>query len=230
MSDIPRDKPVNQDLPSRSMTRDATAGGAVAGGDAADFIDVAVADVPQEPFWRTATLEEMTDQQWESLCDGCGRCCLIKLEDEDTGRIHYTDVGCRLLDGDTCRCSDYPNRQSHVPDCVRLTPETVRALTWLPPTCAYRLVREGVDLPWWHPLVSGDPETVVAAGISVQGRLGGSEQDMEPEELIERIVQWPDRVPRKARALFAPADLKTGHVKTGGVSSGRRGQASRRPV
>lgn len=152
-----------------------------------------------KPFWRTTALEDMNDQQWESLCDGCGRCCLIKLEDEDTGRVHYTDVGCRLLDGDTCRCRDYPNRQAHVPDCIRLTPENVRGLTWLPPTCGYRLVREGADLPWWHPLVSGDPETVVIAGIAVRGRLSGSELDMEPEELVERIVQWPDRTPRKAK-------------------------------
>jgi len=164
---------------------------------------MAPADAP-EPFWRVTALEDMDDQQWESLCDGCGRCCLIKLEDEDTGRIHYTDVGCRLLDGETCRCRDYPGRQRQVPDCVRLTPDIVRTLTWLPPTCAYRLLREGADLPWWHPLVSGDPETVVAAGVSVRGRLSGSEQNMEPEELIERIVRWPDRTPRQAKGPPAP--------------------------
>ncbi|MFC3639739.1 YcgN family cysteine cluster protein [Camelimonas fluminis] len=172
-----------------------------------------------EPFWRVTALEDMDDRQWESLCDGCGRCCLIKLEDEDTGRIHYTDVGCRLLDGDTCRCRDYPNRQSQVPDCVRLTPEIVRSLTWLPPTCAYRLLREGADLPWWHPLVSGDPETVAAAGVSVRGRLSGSEQDMEPEELIERIVRWPDRAPRQAKG---PPAAVAGRLADAARSRGRK--------
>ncbi|MFC0283034.1 YcgN family cysteine cluster protein [Camelimonas abortus] len=152
-----------------------------------------------EPFWRTVSLDDMTEAQWESLCDGCGRCCLIKLEDEDTGRIYHTDVGCRLLDPDTCRCRNYPERRKHVPDCIRLTPDVVRTLSWLPPTCAYRLVREGRDLPWWHPLVSGTPDTVVAAGVSVRGRLSALEQELEPEELMERIVQWPDRVPRRAK-------------------------------
>src|SRR5688572_28711526 len=107
----------------------------------------------------------MTASEWESLCDGCGRCCLVKLEDEDTGQIDYTDVACTLLDGDSCRCRDYANRQRKVADCVRLTPAAVRSLSWLPPTCAYRLVAEGQGLPWWHPLVSGDPETVHLAGI-----------------------------------------------------------------
>ena len=122
-----------------------------------------------EPFWRVKRLEEMTGAEWESLCDGCGRCCLNKLEDEDTGEIAWTDVACRLLDGETCRCRDYANRQALVPDCIPLNPETVRSLTWLPPTCGYRLVEEGHDLYWWHPLVSGDPETVHEAGISVRG-------------------------------------------------------------
>lgn len=99
------------------------------------------------PFWRTKTLEEMTEAEWESLCDGCGRCCLVKLEDDDTGRLHATDIGCRLFDAGTCRCHDYANRSKTVPDCVTLTPEAVRTLSWLPPTCAYKLVGEGRDLP-----------------------------------------------------------------------------------
>src|SRR3712207_5441910 len=94
------------------------------------------------PFWRAKTLSEMSEAEWESLCDGCGRCCLVKLEDEDSAEIHYTDVGCTLLDGTSCRCRSYPTRQQIVPDCVRLTPDTVRAIRWLPPTCAYRLVAE----------------------------------------------------------------------------------------
>ncbi|WP_293801595.1 YcgN family cysteine cluster protein [uncultured Bosea sp.] len=153
----------------------------------------------EQSFWLTTPLEAMSREQWESLCDGCGRCCLVKLEDEDTGRIFATDVGCRLFEAGTCRCRDYPNRSQKVPDCVTLTPEEVRTLPWLPPTCGYRLVAEGKDLPWWHPLVSGDPETVVAAGISVRGRVFANEDEMPEEEVAERIVNWPLRWPRAAR-------------------------------
>jgi uncharacterized cysteine cluster protein YcgN (CxxCxxCC family) len=151
------------------------------------------------PFWRSKTLEEMTEAEWESLCDGCGRCCLVKLEDEDTGRIHATDIGCRLFEAGTCRCRDYPNRSASVPDCVTLTPHAVRTLSWLPPSCAYRLVAEGRDLPWWHPLVSGDPETVVAAGVSVKGKVHANEDEVGEEEIVERIVAWPLRWPKGAR-------------------------------
>jgi uncharacterized protein len=150
---------------------------------------------PSEPFWRAKNLEAMSAAEWESLCDGCGRCCLVKLEDEDTGTIHYTDVGCTLLDGVACGCRDYQNRQGKVPDCVRLTPATVRALSWLPPTCAYRLVAEGRDLYWWHPLVSGDPETVHSAGISVRNRVAGAEEDFSLQELLDRVVDWPAKAP-----------------------------------
>ena len=122
------------------------------------------------PFWQRKSLKEMTDSEWESLCDGCGRCCLVKLEDEDSGVIITSDVACRLLDGQSCRCSDYPNRQSKVPDCIKLTPENVVTTSWIPTTCAYRRIAEGRGLAWWHPLISGDPETVVAVGVSVRGR------------------------------------------------------------
>jgi uncharacterized cysteine cluster protein YcgN (CxxCxxCC family) len=156
-----------------------------------------------EPFWRTKTLEEMTSAEWESLCDGCGRCCLVKLEDEETGAIHYTDVGCTLLDGGACRCHDYDNRGARVPDCVRLTAAAVRRLHWLPPSCAYRLVAEGRELSWWHPLVSGDPESVHAAGMSVRGRVAGVEDDYSIAGLLDRIVDWPARAdaapPRKRK-------------------------------
>ena len=154
---------------------------------------------PTEPFWRTTSLEEMSKEQWESLCDGCGRCCLIKLEDEDSGEILATNVGCRLFDAGSCRCKDYPNRSSIVPDCITLTPESVRTLRWLPPTCAYRLVATGRDLSWWHPLVSGDPRTVVEAGVSVKGRVSGSEDEVSEDDLPERIVAWPLRWPRAAK-------------------------------
>ena len=142
-------------------------------------------------FWETKSLEEMDSAEWESLCDGCARCCLVKLEDEDSGEIAYTDVGCTLLDGRSCRCRDYDNRQSKVADCVRLTPQSVRTLGWLPPTCAYRLLAEGRGLYWWHPLVSGDAATVHAAGISVRDRVAGPEEDFTISELIGRVVDWP---------------------------------------
>ena len=113
----------------------------------------------------------MSNAEWESLCDGCARCCLEKLEDEDTGKIYFTHVSCKLLDSGLCACKDYPNRSDKVPDCVRLTPENVRTLNWLPPSCGYKLVAEGRDLYWWHPLISGDPNTVHEAGVSVRGRV-----------------------------------------------------------
>ena len=144
------------------------------------------------PFWRVKTLEDMSRREWESLCDGCARCCLVKLEDEDTEEIHNTDVGCTLLDAGTCRCRDYAHRQRQVADCVRLTPEAVRSLPWLPPTCAYRLVAEGRDLAWWHPLVSGDPNTVHEAGISVRGRVSGLEHEFTLSEILARVVAWPN--------------------------------------
>jgi uncharacterized protein len=143
---------------------------------------------PASPFWREKPLAAMSAEEWESLCDGCGRCCVLKLEDEDTGEILHTDVGCTLLDLHACRCRDYVNRQSRVSDCVRLTPEAVATISWLPETCAYRLVGEGRDLPGWHPLVSGDPRSVHRAGISVRGRLAGNEEEFSLEELIERAL------------------------------------------
>jgi len=151
------------------------------------------------PFWRRKSLEEMSDFEGESLRDGCGRWCLNKLEEEGTDRTYYTDVGCRLLDGDTCRCRDYPHRLEKVEDCVQLTPESLKTITWLPPSCAYVLVAAGKDLYWWHPLVSGDPESVHAAGVSVRGRVGASEKDVPDEDLEDHIVSWPLRLRKAAR-------------------------------
>ena len=141
------------------------------------------------PFWNRKRLEEMSADEWESLCDGCARCCLLKLEDVHTGEVAYTDIACRLLDQGSCRCSDYRNRSDRVPDCVRITPELARSGGWLPSTCAYRLVAEGKDLFWWHPLVSGDPETVHRAGISVRDKVVRESRRVDPED---RIVSWPE--------------------------------------
>ena len=143
---------------------------------------------PAQPFWVAKPLAAMTTEEWESLCDGCGRCCLVKLEDQDTGEVHYTDVACTLFGVDSCRCRDYPNRQSIVPDCVRLTPQKVSTISWLPDSCAYRLLAEGRELRWWHPLVSGDPDTVHLAGISVRGEVAGLEDDFTLEQLLDRVV------------------------------------------
>jgi len=169
----------------------------------------------ETPFWRRKTLAEMTPAEWESLCDGCGRCCLVKLEEdlddqpkpvdrngkpkEVNPRVWFTNVGCRLLDAGSCRCRDYENRSQHVSDCVRLTPEAVEEIGWLPPSCGYRLIAQGRDLYWWHPLVSGDPNTVHTAGVSVRGRLSASEDELPFEEIEERIVSWPLTLPKRAR-------------------------------
>lgn len=152
------------------------------------------------PFWKRKSLEQMTKSEWESVCDGCGKCCLVKLEDaDDSARTYFTAVGCRLLDGDTCSCRNYANRTAEVHDCVRLTPRNIKKIVWLPPTCGYRLLAQGKDLYWWHPLVSGDPETVHQAGISVRGRVQASEEDVPDDQLEDWIVSWPLRVPKAAR-------------------------------
>ncbi len=139
------------------------------------------------PFWKRKTLEEMTRQEWESLCDGCARCCLYKLEDEDTGEIYYTNVVCRLLDTHRCQCTAYTERARLMPTCLVLTPTLVRQLRWMPKTCAYRLVAEGKDLAWWHPLVSGSPDTVHQAGISVRYQTQ-AEDAVDMDHLEDYIV------------------------------------------
>lgn len=120
------------------------------------------------PFWKTKSLDDMTKSEWESLCDGCARCCLVKLEDDDDARVYLTRLTCSMLHVRSCRCSDYPNRFEKMADCIEITPEKVRSLAWLPATCGYRIVHEGRDLAWWHPLISGSPDTVHDAGISVR--------------------------------------------------------------
>ncbi len=155
-----------------------------------------VGKTAEVPFWRRKTLDAMSKAEWESLCDGCGRCCLVKLEDEDTGKIHFTDVACKLFDADACRCADYANRRRKVRDCIKLTPDMVRSLSWLPPSCAYRLIAEGRDLAWWHPLVSGSAETVHEARVSVRGRVAASETELALDDYPGHIVAWPGKWPR----------------------------------
>lgn len=144
----------------------------------------------QDRFWETKPLARMTKREWESLCDGCGKCCLVKLQDAETDEISYTDVACKLLDCTTARCSDYSNRKRQVPDCVVLSVKLVNQLDWMPSTCAYRLLKEGKPLYWWHHLECGDPNAVHEAGISVRGRVV-SETLVEDAELVEHVVDWP---------------------------------------
>jgi len=140
-------------------------------------------------FWKTKALADMTPVEWESVCDGCGLCCLVKLEDDDNGEIFYTDAVCYLLDQDTCRCGDYKHRCVLVPDCVKLTPNNLEGLSWMPADCAYRRLAEGRDLAWWHPLVSGSSETVHESGASVRGKVV-IETEVDSDELEDHIVDW----------------------------------------
>jgi uncharacterized protein len=144
--------------------------------------------VDTKPFWEVKTLEQMTPSEWESLCDGCGRCCLLKLEDEDTAEVYLTRLTCRLLDQGTCKCKDYPNRHSKVHDCLSIDVEKVRSIEWLPATCGYRRIDEGRGLAWWHPLISGSPETVHEAGISVRALSTRSETRIKPASLHKYII------------------------------------------
>ena len=139
----------------------------------------------QKPFWRTKTLSQMSVPEWESLCDGCGLCCLIRFEDEDTGEIIPTRVACKLFDNDVCRCSNYESRQDHVPDCIKLTPWNIESLQWMPASCAYRRLYEGKDLPAWHPLVTGDPMSPHKAGVSVRGQTISESALVEEEDALD---------------------------------------------
>lgn len=140
-------------------------------------------------FWKNKTLANLTAAEWELLCDGCGRCCLHKLEDEDTGELYFTNVACRLLDLETCRCREYGRRAELIPDCLVLTPSSPELFEQLPSTCAYRLLAENRPLPNWHPLVSGDADSVHEASISVRGKVV-SEEYIHPEQLPEHMITW----------------------------------------
>lgn len=143
----------------------------------------------RERFWERHALAELSVAEWEALCDGCGRCCLHKLEYEDTGEIDYTRVACRLLDLGTAQCSDYEGRRRQVPDCVQLTPANLDSINWLPATCAYRRLNEGRGLPRWHPLLSGTPDSVHKAGISVAGRVL-PETAVHEDDIEEHVIRW----------------------------------------
>ena len=135
----------------------------------------------------------MTREEWESLCDGCGLCCLVRFEDEDTGEVMPTRVHCRLFDPQRCTCTDYANRKEHVPDCIKLTPWNIEQLAWMPLSCGYRRVNEGRGLADWHPLVSGDPESVHAAGVSVRGQTVSETALKQPEDAVEfEAPEWRD--------------------------------------
>ncbi|QCE35050.1 YcgN family cysteine cluster protein [Acetobacteraceae bacterium] len=144
------------------------------------------------PFWKNKQLEDFTHEEWESLCDQCGRCCLNKLLDEESGEIAWTKVACRGLDCQTGNCKTYDSRFQLIPDCISLTPELVRQINWLPVSCAYRLVNEGKDLPEWHPLKSGTLKTVHQAGASVAGRCIS---ERVAHDLEDYIVDWPEEWP-----------------------------------
>jgi len=138
-------------------------------------------------FWKTKKLTEMNRGEWESLCDSCGKCCLNKLEDEDTGEVMFTSVVCDLIDPETCRCTRYQKRTQLVPNCIDIKQETFVQYDWLPSTCAYRLVAEGKDLPSWHPLVTGDPESVHEAGVSIRSY---AIKESEASDLVDHIIEW----------------------------------------
>lgn len=140
-------------------------------------------------FWKHYSLAEMNQAEWEALCDGCGLCCLVKLEDDETNEVAYTKVACKLLDCKTARCSDYPNRLQHVPDCIQLTPEKLQSIHWLPSSCAYRRLNEGKHLPTWHYLNTGSRNSVIEARKSAAGRCI-SELDIDEDEIEDYIVRW----------------------------------------
>jgi uncharacterized cysteine cluster protein YcgN (CxxCxxCC family) len=143
-----------------------------------------------QPWWKSKPLAEMNMEEWESLCDHCAKCCLIKLEDEEDGTVYYTDVACDLLDGGSCQCKDYPNRETLVPECLRLTPDNLEQLYWMPPSCAYRLLYEGQNLPAWHHLVSGDKQSIHRLKQSVIGRFVYA-AGVDEEHWEDHVVAWP---------------------------------------
>ena len=140
-------------------------------------------------FWETKNLIDMNENEWESLCDKCGKCCVIKLEDFDTQEVHYTNVSCKLLCEKSASCKDYENRKSIVPDCIILSPDNLKDLKWMPETCAYKLLDEGKNLPYWHPLLSGNDKEIVNSGNSVKNRVT-NENEIKIKDLPDYIFNW----------------------------------------
>jgi len=140
-------------------------------------------------FWETKNLIDMNENEWESLCDKCGKCCVIKLEDFDTQQVHYTNVSCKLLCEKSASCKDYENRKSIVPDCIILSPDNLKDLKWMPETCAYKLLNEGKNLPYWHPLLSGNDKEIVKSGNSVKNRVT-NENEIKIKNLPDYIFNW----------------------------------------
>jgi uncharacterized cysteine cluster protein YcgN (CxxCxxCC family) len=140
------------------------------------------------PFWETKSLAQMNVREWESLCDGCGLCCLVRFEDEETGEVIPTRVHCRLFDSAACSCSDYANRMQHVPECIKLTPHNIEDLEWMPPSCAYRRLHEGKPLPHWHPLITGDSESVFRAGVGIRGQTISEAEFADPEDALDHVA------------------------------------------
>jgi uncharacterized protein len=161
------------------------------------------------PFWEEKSLAAMTPAEWESLCDGCGLCCLVRFEDEISGLVTPTRVACKLLDTEACRCSDYENRRDFVPDCIKLTPENVGRLAWMPKSCAYRRLAEGRGLAPWHPLISGDPESVHRAGVSIRGETISEADLAHPDDALDYMA--PDLLAERGLAR-----------RRRGATSGRR--------
>lgn len=163
------------------------------------------------PFWKTKSLSEMSPEEWESICDGCGLCCLVRFEDEDTGVVVPTRVHCKLFDPVKCSCTDYENRKEIVPDCIRLTPNNIETLAWMPLSCGYRRLHEGRDLAWWHPLVSGDPETVHQAGVSVRRQTVSETLMVEAEDALDfEAPEWLEE-----RGVMSAEELRNSDCSEG---------------
>lgn len=145
----------------------------------------------QLPWWEEKSLNDMTREEWEQICDHCGKCCLHKLEDEDDGTVYYTDVACSLVDSESCHCQDYENRCIRVPDCLQLTIGNLDQIEWMPPSCSYRALKEGRGLADWHHLITGDEETIHQVGKSIKGRFVDESEVSDVDELEEHVVEWP---------------------------------------
>lgn len=140
-------------------------------------------------FWENKELHEMSDSEWESLCDGCAKCCIFKFEEDETGHILQTDVVCKLLDLSDCHCTRYPERKNLVPDCITITADNILTLNWMPASCSYRLLANGKNLPDWHPLITGDKNSAIKAGKTVQGNVVS---ELDVDDIEDRIIGWFD--------------------------------------